>query len=121
MDVSKSGRARTVVVIVTALSLAFVACSSWREVDVKEAWRSPEGTRVRLLVGTCNAIRLSSQVQETDAEVRVVVTARGGAKNDCADVLEIDLPSPLGSRLLIDDFDGEPVPVALDQRLPDAQ
>jgi hypothetical protein len=68
---------------------------------------------------TCFA-DLSSRVDETPQEVRVLVTARGDDHGDCADVHEIVLSSPLGDRLLIDESDGEPVTVTVNERIPDA-
>jgi hypothetical protein len=101
------------VAILLALLLVLAACgSSSREADVKAAARSPGGTRIELLVGTCNN-DLSSRVEETEQEVRVLVTARGDTSNDCADSHTITLSEPLGDRLLIDEFDGEPVAVSL--------
>lgn len=86
---------------------------------MKEAWRSPGETRISLLIGTCNA-RLRSQVEETEREVRVLVTARGARGGDCADAHTIFLSEPLSDRLLIDESDGEPVGVSLNESMPDA-
>jgi hypothetical protein len=68
---------------------------------------------------TCNA-DLSSTVEETEREVRVLVTARNDETGDCADVHEIVLSEPLGDRLFIDQSDGEPMMVTLDGGIPDA-
>lgn len=107
------------VAILMVLSLALTGCSSWQAADVKEAWRSPGGTRLSLLIGTCNA-RLRSRVEETEREVRVLVTARGARGGDCADAHTIFLSEPLGDRLLIDESDGEPVGVSLNENMPEA-
>ncbi len=94
--------------ILMAWSMASAGCSSSREADVRHARRSPGGTRIALVVGTCHA-DLRSRVEETDREVRVLVTARNATSGDCADHHEISLSEPLGDRLLVDEFDGEPV------------
>lgn len=112
-------KAFAAVAILMVLSLVLTGCSSWQDADVKEGWRSPGGTRISLLIGTCNA-RLRSRVEETEREVRVLVTARGGHVNDCADAHTIFLSEPLGDRLLIDESDGEPVGVSLNENMPDA-
>ncbi len=39
--------------------------------------------------------------------MRILVTARGGTSNDCADHHTIILSEPLDDRLLIDESDGE--------------
>lgn len=105
-----------------ALMLVLASCSSSRGADVKQGWQSPGGTRISLLIGSCNA-NPRSRVEETEREVRVRVrvTKQKGNAGDCADADEIILSEPLGDRLLIDEFDGEPVPVDLDPRLPDAR
>jgi len=107
------------VAILAVLSLVSAGCSSWREADVTAAIRSPGGTRISLQIGTCNA-RLRSRVEETEREVRVLVTARGGHVNDCADAHTIFLSEALGDRLLIDESDGEPVGVSLNENMPEA-
>ena len=63
---------------------------------------------------------LRSRVEETEREVRVLVSARGGHVNDCADAHTIFLSEPLGDRLLIDESDGEPVGVSLNENMPEA-
>ncbi|NJD64561.1 MAG: hypothetical protein FIB00_04840 [Chloroflexi bacterium] len=105
--------------VLIVLSLVCTGCSSWQDADVKEGWRSPGGTRISLLIGTCNA-RLRSRVEETEREVRVLVSARNGETGDCADAHTILLSEPLGDRLLIDESDGEPVGVSLNENMPDA-
>jgi hypothetical protein len=105
--------------VLIVLSVVVTGCSSWREADVKAAIRSPGGTRISLQIGTCNA-RLRSRVEETEREVRVLVNARGGHVNDCADAHTIFLSEALGDRLLIDESDGEPVGVSVNENMPDA-
>jgi len=102
-----------------ALMLVLASCSSSRGADVKQGWQSPGGTRISLLIGSCNA-NPRSRVEETEREVRVLVTARGGHVNDCADAHTIFLSEALGDRLLIDESDGEPVGVSVNENMPDA-
>jgi hypothetical protein len=106
------------VAILLALSLASTGCSSWREVDVGQASRSPGGTRIVVYFGCFSDPRI--RVEETEQEVRVLVTTRSESRGDCGGKYEIILSEPLGDRLLIDESDGEPVIVELDESLPDA-
>ena len=84
------------------------------------AWRSPGGTRIRLLVNTCNA-DLQSRVDENEHEIHVLVTARHNSSDDCADAVEIVLSAPLGDRTLIDDFDSDPIVAAEDASMSDTR
>ncbi len=99
-------------ILATALILVFTGCWwSTRELNVRGAWVSPQDeTRIELQVGRCEP-KLSSRVEETDTEVRVLVTTRDEAPGDCGGVHTITLSEPLGDRLLIDEYDGEPVAV----------
>lgn len=106
--------------LLLAMSLLFASCSApSHKADAWQAWRSPAGTRINILVDTCKAT-LRSKVVESDQEVRVLVTARNGTNGDCADSTEIILAQPLGNRPLIDESDGQPIPVTLNERIPDA-
>ncbi len=104
--------------VLIVLSLVLTGCSSWREADVKAAWRSPGGTRI-ILVVSCLA-DLRSRVEETEREVRVLVTTRSENAGDCAGAHEIVPSKPLGDRLLIDESDGEPLVVDLGEWIRDA-
>ena len=63
-----------------------------------------------LTVASCNGSP-RSMVAESDAEVRVTVTARVGGDNAnaCADGVKVVLQQPLGSRSLIDGADNRPL------------
>ncbi len=50
----------------------------------------------------------------------MLVSACNGETGDCADAHTIFLSEPLGDRLLIDESDGEPVAVSLDENMPEA-
>ncbi len=106
------------VAILAVLSVVLTGCSSWREADVKVAWRSPGGTRIILAVSCLADLR--SRVEETEREVRVLVTTRSENAGDCAGAHEIVLSKPLGDRLLIDESDGVPVGVSVNENMPDA-
>jgi hypothetical protein len=106
-------------VTLVALSVVSAGRSSSRDAGIILAESSPGGTRLRLSLTTCSA-DLSSTVEETEQEVRVLVTARNDTVDDCGAVLEIVLSEPLGDRLLIDESDGEPVMVTVNERIPDA-
>jgi hypothetical protein len=102
-----------------ALSLVFAGCSSSsRDANITRASRSLDGKRIVFSLDSCNA-RLSSTVEESEQEVRVLVTARNDTNGDCADGHEIVLSEPLGDRLLIDRFDGESLMVTRDETIPD--
>ena len=64
---------------------------------------------------------LSSTVEESEREVRVLVKARNEDRGDCADCHEIVLSEPLGDRQLIDESRNEPVPVNLNDRIPNVE
>ena len=113
----RHGTAASTVLIVLGLTLA--GCESERDANIKDGWMSPGGTRIRMIVDTCNA-RHKTEVVETATEVRVAVTARNDENGDCADAVEITLAEPLGARSLIDESDDEAVPVVLDRNLRDA-
>jgi predicted component of type VI protein secretion system len=106
-------------VTLVALSLVFAGCSSSRDANIRGAQGSLDGRRIVFDLDTCNA-NLSSTVEETEREVRILVTARNDTNGDCADVHEIVLSEPLGDRLLVDEADGEPVTVTLHEGIPDA-
>lgn len=69
---------------------------------------------VMLSVGSCNGDPRVAVLEEDDQQVRVEVNASStpfGGGDDCLDIVEIQLQTPLGDRDLIDLDTDEPVSV----------
>lgn len=66
--------------------------------------------RLGLEVQTCNADH-RVDVEETDTEVTVTITARNDTRDDCQDVVEVRLQAPLAGRPLIDAATGQVINV----------
>lgn len=80
-----------------------------KDADIRSA--SVDGDRggavqLELGVATCNA-DLAAEVDETEDEITITVTARNESRNDCSDVLVVDLTHSLGDRAVVDGSDGE--------------
>jgi len=75
----------------------------------------PNGQTLRLELGACNTTEQVAEVTESETEVRVTVTTRGGIEADCVDFMTVELTERLGQRPLIDDptdteIEVEPLP-----------
>ena len=72
-------------------------------VSITDVRPGPTPLSLVLTVASCNGAPRST-VAESDAEVRVTVTARVGGEsaNACADGVQVEMQRPLGSRSLID-------------------
>jgi hypothetical protein len=101
---------------VAVLSALLAGCGS-RGADVYAAARSTDGRIIRLDVRTCNA-DLTAAVEETAEKVTVSVEARDDySYGDCSDIYIFELDQPLGSRILVDGFDQEPLEVRVKESL----
>ncbi len=71
---------------------------------------------VSVQVGSCNAVRRETVIEEDTEAVEVTVLVEGDSIDDCLDAaLNIELAAPLGERELIDGTTGEPVEVHLNE------
>lgn len=69
---------------------------------VQEVHGHPESAQLEVTADTCNAHPTAS-VEETDAEVRVLLKAnRSWGDADCADSVVVTLSSVLGRRAVVD-------------------
>lgn len=98
--------------VLPGLGIVTAACSLFpKEADITSASLEGEGsTQLALGLDTCNA-DLSAEVDETEHEIVISVTARNDSPDDCADQLIVDLTEPLGTRSVVDASDGEDVSV----------
>ena len=103
-------------VVIIFLVTAVVAPWSVRRANVFEAVISPDGVTIVLYVATCNAT-LSATTNETPTTAEVAVFARDDTMDACADAFYITLDEPLGDRVLIDRYDGQPIDLQLDRTL----
>lgn len=77
---------------------------------LQAAVSADDPTRLELEVDSCNA-DVSTEVVESADEVVVTVTVRNDTRNDCADLVVVELDEPLADRALVDGARGEPVVV----------
>ncbi len=83
------------------------------EVAIVEAELRSPGT-LALVVDSCGGDPRVSSLRLTDREVRVRVEASStpfSGGGDCQDVVEVELPEPLGDRSVVDTHSGQPVVV----------
>jgi len=92
------------------LVLVLGACSGQRSADIHGAWLEQEGRALRLMIMTCNAT-LAVTVTESAERVEILVAARNDTTSDCADILVVELASPLAQRTVTDLHDGQTVEV----------
>ncbi|MCZ3388036.1 MAG: hypothetical protein LH645_02675 [Actinomycetia bacterium] len=74
----------------------------------------PESTKLTVGVDTCNRHPLVNAAETTE-EVRLTVTAdepSGDGGEDCRDSVDLNLETPLGDRIVVDDSTNEQVEVA---------
>ncbi|OFW62503.1 MAG: hypothetical protein A2135_02320 [Actinobacteria bacterium RBG_16_67_15] len=70
------------------------------------------------MIMTCNAT-LAATVTESADRVEILVAARNDTTSDCADILVVELASPLGQRTVTDRHDGQTVEVLPEGSPPD--
>lgn len=85
-----------------------------QEVRVREAWLESPDTLV-LSADTCNEDPEVSVLQETDAEVQVLMRADAfpfrQSYPDCVEAITVQLQAPLGDRVVVDQHTGREVSV----------
>ncbi len=106
---------RPVLGLTAVLSLAIfvgVGCSAGSgRADVIDVLVSPNDLQLFATVDTCGA-DLSGTVDEDDEAVTIEVSfANDDLSSDCADGLTLDLQDPLGDRIVIDQYDFQPVEI----------
>lgn len=108
----------TRVVVVAALAFGISGCSQG-SADIQDAFVSPDGRTLELIVGACNA-DLTAVVDESGDTVEITVTAKNENRGaDCAGGIQVSLDSELGDRSVIDGSNGQEVNVQLDATLGD--
>ena len=87
-----------------------------QSVPIQEAFLSPDGRVVALVVDTCGA-ELTAEFTEDLLSVSVLVLARSESGDDCGQVVEIEIEEPLGDRRLIDRYGFSELEVSVDPEL----
>ena len=91
--------------VVVLLVLLGAACAFEPELS-PDAHVFADGLTVSLGVMTCNA-DLTAEVEETESQVIVTITAQNDTQDDCADSIRVPLPSPVGDREVINGATGD--------------
>jgi len=101
------------VVVVLAAGYFYATAERRQPVEIVNAEELDEVLLV--VVGTCGGEPTVSELDQGDAEVRIVVESTtqllAGAGGDCQDGVEVHLDAPFGDRVLIDGSNGQAVEV----------
>jgi hypothetical protein len=88
-------------------ALLLVGCSTADRPSVATVTGTRDSTTLQVQADTCNQSP-SIRAEESEEEVRLVVTASEGDGSECLDPAEpVVLDVPLGERTLVDDATGE--------------
>lgn len=106
------------VLIHLALLIALVtsaACSSGEERGPERisGWAVNDDGQLQVLIDTCNGDAKTYVVEDDDQVTVTVVSTRTRPGNDCLDLIDVPLTTPLGDRTLIDGLSGREAPEGL--------
>ena len=105
-------RAGAVGVATIAAGLVLMAaCVDLNDPRIRGVSGEPSSRLLSLGITTCNA-DLSTEVEETAEEVRILVHAENDTTDDCGDSIRLTLDDDLGNRRVIDDRTGEELHVS---------
>jgi hypothetical protein len=111
---SPSALVRITILLAIPLAAALLILrsqSSWESVAIGRTMVSSNGRELLLAMERCNATYRSS-VDTSDVDVVALrVEARGGAHEDCQDVIRVCLAEQLGARSVVDARSGAEVAI----------
>jgi hypothetical protein len=79
---------------------------------ILEASGEPDSRKLILGIASCTAEAVTTDIEEVDESVRILVQTDGGDEGpDCGDLVTVTLDEPLGSRDVVDLSTGDVVQV----------
>jgi hypothetical protein len=94
------------------VAVALTASCGSEGTRIIAAYGEPDGHELELTIDSCNARIVSTDVEEIDEAIKIlVVTDETETRDECANPAWITLEDPVGSREVIDRSTGERVAV----------